>query len=186
MRACRAAPFRGAEPCGRFSGAVGRRAGRRRSSRGPLCPKGTGPRERRGPWPRRRRASACERVPPGAQPWIPTTKCVGMTAGRGMASPRRRPRHAAPAAGLWPKRGRPSPEPRQRRGASVAPRLCVGLLEGRGKGGAKRWRNGGGLGRAWTGRGSGGKGRAMGGSGRRKGAGPRTGGLSKAGAMGEA
>ena len=49
MRACRAAPFRGAEPCGRFSGAAGRRAGRRRSSRGPLClPKaGTGPREDR-------------------------------------------------------------------------------------------------------------------------------------------
>ena len=37
VRACRAAPFRGAEPCGRFSGAAGRRAGRRRSTRGPLC-----------------------------------------------------------------------------------------------------------------------------------------------------
>ncbi len=84
-----AAPFRGAEPCGRFSGAAGRRAGRRRSLRGPLClPKaGTGPRDRRGPWPRRRRASASERAPPGAQPWIPTTKCVGMTAGRGRPAP---------------------------------------------------------------------------------------------------
>ena len=69
-----------------------------------------------------------ERAPPGAQPWIPTTKCVGMTAGRGMASPRRRPRHAAPAA-----RG-------QRSGAKR--RACGGLLEGRGKGGreaAAQW-----------------------------------------------
>ena len=55
-----------------------------------------------------------ERAPPGAQPWTPTTKCVGMTAGRGMASPRRRPRHAAPAAGPWPKRGRLSPSDAQR------------------------------------------------------------------------
>ncbi len=38
------------------------------------------------------------------------------------ASPRRRPRHAALAAGPWPKRGRPSPEPRQRRGAVGAAR----------------------------------------------------------------
>ena len=148
MRACRAAPFRGAEPCGRFSGAAGRRAGRRRSSRGPLClPKaGTGPRERRGPWPRRRRASASERVPPGAQPWIPTTKCVGMTAGRGMASPRRRPRPAARAAGLWPKRGRPSPEPRQRRGASVAARSAAPRGAGQG-----RPRSGGAMGAAYRG-----------------------------------
>ena len=36
---------------------------------------------------RRRRASECERAPPGAQPWIPTTKCVGMTAGRGRPAP---------------------------------------------------------------------------------------------------
>ena len=48
---------------------------------------------------------------------------AGVTAGRGMASPRRRPRPAAPAAGPWPKRGRPSPERREaERGSSVAAR----------------------------------------------------------------
>ncbi len=68
-----------------------------------------------------------KRVPPGAQPWIPTTKCVGMTAGRGMASPRRRPRPAARAAGLWPKRGRPAPSDAKRsegqRSGAAAPRV---------------------------------------------------------------
>ena len=90
----------------------------------------------------------------------PAVDAEGVTAGRGMASPRRRPRHAAPAAGLWPKRGRPSPEPRQRRGASAAARSAApvgGCLKVAAKGGAKRRRNGGGLGGAWTGRGSGGQ-----------------------------
>ena len=179
-----AAPFRGAEPCGRFSGAAGRRAGRRRSLRGPLClPKaGTGPRERRGPWPRRRRASECERAPPGARPWIPTTKCVGMTAGRGMASPRRRPRHAAPAAGLWPKRGRPSPERNEaERGSSTAVRSAAprGAGQGRPRSGRARGAAKEGLGLVAAAGGQ--DGRAMGGSGRRREAGPRNGGLSKAG-----
>ena len=117
----------------------------------------------------------------------PAVDAAGVTAGRGMASPRRRPRHAALAAGLWPKRGRPSPEPRQRRGASVAARSAApvgGCLKVAAKGDAKRRRNGGGPGRAWTGRGSGGQeGPGYGGSGRRKGAGLRIGGVMKPGAM---
>ena len=53
----------------------------------------------------------------------PAVDAEGVTAGRGMASPRRRPRTAALAAGPWPKRGRPSPERREaERGSSVAAR----------------------------------------------------------------
>jgi hypothetical protein len=131
MRACRGRPVSGRGTLRQVL-RRGRKAGgpppliTRAVRQPPDLPKaGTGPRERRGQRPRRRRASECERAPPGARPWIPTTKCVGMTAGRGMASPRRRPRHAARAAGPWPKRGRPSPEPRQRRGASVAARSAA-------------------------------------------------------------
>ena len=67
------------------------------------------------------------------------------------ASPRRRPRHAAPAAGPWPKRGRPSPERREaERGSSIAARSAA--PRGPGKGGreaaAQRGRPMGGLGRA--------------------------------------
>ena len=76
-----------------------------------------------------------------------------------MASPRRRPRHAAPAARPWPKRGRPSPEPRQRRGASIAARSAAPRGAGQG-----RPRSGGAMGAAYRGQG----GRAMGGSGRRE------------------
>ena len=54
----------------------------------------------------------------------PAVDAAGVTAGRGMASPRRRPRPAARAAGLWPKRGRPAPERREaERGSSTAARL---------------------------------------------------------------
>jgi len=75
-----AAPFRGAEPCGRFSGAAGRRAGRRRSSRGPSGSRRTCRRRAqarvnaegnaRGGGERVRQPPD-ERVPPGAQPWTP-------------------------------------------------------------------------------------------------------------------
>ena len=54
-------------------------------------------------------AEASER-PRASSTRSPAVDAEGVTAGRGMASPRRRPRHAAPAAGPWPKRGRPSPE----------------------------------------------------------------------------
>ena len=91
-----------------------------------LCPQGTGPRERRGPWPRQRRAS-----PAGAgrasSTRSPAVDAEGVTAGRGMASPRRRPRPAASAAGLWPKRGRPAPSEAKRsegqRSGAAAPRV---------------------------------------------------------------
>ena len=89
----------------------------------------------------------------------PAVDAEGVTAGRGMASPRRRPRHAAPAARPWPKRGRPSPEPRQRRGASIAARSAAPRGAGQG-----RPRSGGAMGAAYRGQG----GRAMGGSGRRE------------------
>ena len=56
----------------------------------------------------------------------PAVDAAGVTAGRGMASPRRRPRPAARAAGLWPKRGRPAPSDAKRsegqRSGAAAPR----------------------------------------------------------------
>ena len=64
----------------------------------------------------------------------PAVDAEGVTAGRGMASPRRRPRHAAPAAGLWPKRGRPSPERREaERGSSTAARSAAPWGAGQGR-----------------------------------------------------
>ena len=57
----------------------------------------------------------------------PAVDAEGVTAGRGMASPRRRPRHAASAAGPWPKRGRPAPSEAKRsegqRSGAAAPRV---------------------------------------------------------------
>ena len=142
-----AAPFRGAEPCGRFSGAAGRRAGRRRSLRGPLClPKaGTGPRERRGQRPRRK---ASERMR-ASSTRSPAVDAEGVTAGRGMASPRRRPRPAARAAGLWPKRGRPAPSEAKRsegqRSGAAAPRVKA-ARRSRQRGGKVGRAHGGGMG----------------------------------------
>jgi len=93
--------------------AAGRREEPRRSSRGPLClPKaGTGPRglprEFR---PRQRRArpdleEGREASSTRVKPWIPTTKCVGMTAAR-CPAPCAGRGPAASAAGPWPKPGR--------------------------------------------------------------------------------
>ena len=85
----------------------------------------------------------------------------GVTAGRGMASPRRRPRHAAPAAGLWPKRGRPSPERREaERGSSTAARSAAPWGTGQGRPRSGRARG------AGVGGGGGGGGRGGGGGGR--------------------
>jgi hypothetical protein len=186
-----AAPFRGAEPCGRFSGAAGRRAGRRRSSRGPLCPKGTGPRERRGPTSKSRgEAEASERMrasttrSPAVDPDHEVCRDDG---GARKASPRRRPRHAASAAGLWPKRGRPSPERREaERGSTPAARSAAprGAEQG-------RTRSGGAKGAAYRGLGlvaaaGGRKAGLWGEAGAGGQARPRNGGLRKAGAKGEA
>ena len=85
----------------------------------------------------------------------PAVDAEGVTAGRGMASPRRRPRPAASAAGPWPKRGRPSPSSAHAlRGSSTAPRLerLLGRPRprwawGRAHGGTRR--TGGRQGRAW-------------------------------------
>ncbi len=103
------------------------------------------------------------------------------------ASPRRRPRHAAPAAGLWPKRGRPSPERREaERGSTPAARSAAprGAEQG-------RTRSGGAKGAAYRGLGlvaaaGGRKAGLWGEAGAGGQARPRNGGLRKAGAKGEA
>ncbi len=103
------------------------------------------------------------------------------------ASPRRRPRHAASAAGLWPKRGRPSPERREaERGSTPAARSAAprGAEQG-------RTRSGGAKGAAYRGLGlvaaaGGRKAGLWGEAGAGGQARPRNGGLRKAGAKGEA
>ena len=76
--------------------------------------------------PRRRRASPAA-AGRASSTRSPAVDAAGVTAGRGMASPRRRPRPAASAAGPWPKRGRLSPSDAKRsegqRSGAAAPRV---------------------------------------------------------------
>ncbi len=124
------------KPAGRKSAAE-RREEPRRSSRGPLCPKGTGPRGCRGQSPRQRRASA------------PRASSTRSRASGEESRPLRRPRPAASAAGPWPKRGRLSPSDAQRsegqRSGAAAPRVRG---EDRAKGGSVAAAHGG-----WRGQG---------------------------------
>ena len=88
------------------------------------APAGTGPRGCRGPWPRQRRAkSRPRRVGTSEFHPEPSRGRRRRDGGARKASPRRRPRPAARAAGPWPKRGRPAPSSAHAlRGSSVAAR----------------------------------------------------------------
>jgi len=101
-RAPTRSPQGGAAAGGQESAAE-RREEPRRSSRGPLCPQGTGSRGRRGQSPRRRRAKSRPRRESGR-----ASSTRSRASGKD-SRPLRRPRPAASAAGRWPKRGRPSP-----------------------------------------------------------------------------
>ena len=144
-----AAPFRGAEPCGRNTGAAGRRAVRRRSPRGPLClpQAGTGPRGRRGQRPRRNRASPDleesrdERVHPE-----PSRGRRRRHGGRGRPAPGAG-RARRVSGGQWPKRGRPSPSgahaPRGQMSSGAAAPRPLGSWADRGSGGKEGRAHGG-------------------------------------------
>jgi len=122
------------KPAGRKSAAE-RREEPRRSSRGPLCPKGTGPRGRRGQRPRRRRASA----PRASSTRSPAVDAEGVTAGRG------RPAPGAGRAQPRQRRGRGRSgggHPRAKRGASIAARQRRGLGGWRARGGEGRAQGG--------------------------------------------